>query len=216
MPGNAILADWCQAKLKRFSEYWLNSTGGKTSTRSAYAGTAKGAGWTLKMGYTKVTNFNAGKKLADNLHPSTKQTEWYDCANFVTHAKYARRNGSNTRTGRKQADPTAALPAVGSNTPLFDMIKQLAAKNGYYRRPLKYQYAVKRALKFWVIRMWTSTCAINKARRGIQPRGFEIKNPADAFYRVLKPLCLPPEIVLHAQQLQPLRKLLRNAGPAWE
>src|SRR5436189_1939822 len=89
----------------------------------------KRLGKDIRMSYTKITNFNAGKRLADNINNLLQNKLNVIVYNFVDMLSHAR---TEMEVIRELAENEAAYRGITyswfEHSPLFDIMKQLAAK----------------------------------------------------------------------------------------
>lgn len=117
---------------KRFPDQWLNDEeeGGKNLHEEAFMqNQMKRLGKDIKMSYNKITNFNAGKKLADNINNLLQNKLNVIVYNFVDMLSHAR---TEMEVIRELAENETSYRSITyswfEHSPLFDIIKQLAAK----------------------------------------------------------------------------------------
>src|ERR1043166_2403264 len=89
----------------------------------------KRLGKEIKMSYTKVTNFNAGKKLSENINNLMQNKLNVIVYNFVDMLSHAR---TEMEVIRELADDEAAYRSITlswfEHSPLNDIIRQVAEK----------------------------------------------------------------------------------------
>ena len=186
---NAIFSGLMPGEIeKRFPEYWLNDEdeGGKNQHEEALMqAQLKRLGKDIKMSYTKVTNFNAGKKLADSLHTLAQNKLNVIVYNFVDMLSHAR---TEMEVIRELAENEPAYRGITrswfEHSPLFDMIKQLAAKK--VKMVITTDHGtvhVKEPTKILGDKNVNTNLRYKQGKAlEYNPREvFEIKNPADAF-----------------------------------
>ena len=186
---NAIFSGLLPSEIeKRFPDFWLNDEdeGGKNLHEEALLqAQLKRLGKELKMSYTKITNFNAGKKLADSINNLMQNKLNVIVYNFVDMLSHAR---TEMEVIRELAENESAYRGITKSwfehSPLFDIIKQLAAKKVkvvittdhgtvHVKEPTKIlgDKNVNNNLRY----------KQGKALEYNAKEVFEIKNPADAF-----------------------------------
>ena len=130
---NAIFSGLLPSEIeKRFPDQWLNDEdeGGKNLSEEHFLQSQlKRIGKDIKVSYTKITNFNAGKRLADNINNLLQNKLNVIVYNFVDMLSHAR---TEMEVIRELAENEAAYRGITyswfEHSPLFDIIKQLAAK----------------------------------------------------------------------------------------
>ena len=130
---NAIFSGLMPSEIeKRFPENWLNDEeeGGKNQFEEVFMqAQLKRLGKDVKMSYTKITNFNAGKKLADNVSNLMQNKLNVIVYNFVDMLSHAR---TEMEVIRELAENESAYRGITyswfEHSPLFDVMKQLADK----------------------------------------------------------------------------------------
>ena len=130
---NAIFSGLLPSEIeKRFPDFWLNDEdeGGKNLHEEALLqAQLKRLGKDIKMSYTKITNFNAGKKLSDSINNLLQNKLNVIVYNFVDMLSHAR---TEMEVIRELAENEPAYRGITKSwfehSPLFDIIKQLAAK----------------------------------------------------------------------------------------
>ncbi len=186
---NAIFSGLLPSEIeKRFPDFWLNDEeeGGKNLHEEALMqAQLKRLGKEFKMSYTKITNFNAGKKLADNINNLLQNKLNVIVYNFVDMLSHAR---TEMEVIRELAENESAYRGITKSwfehSPLFDIIKQLAAKKikvvittdhgtVHVKEPTKIlgDKNVNNNLRY----------KQGKALEYSAKEVFEIKNPSDAF-----------------------------------
>lgn len=130
---NAIFSGLLPSEMeKRFPEQWLNDEdeGGKNLHEEFFLQQQlKRLGKDVKMSYNKITNFNAGKKLSENLHQLMQNKLNVIVYNFVDMLSHAR---TEMEVIRELAENEAAYRSITfswfEHSPLLDIIKQLSEK----------------------------------------------------------------------------------------
>jgi DNA-binding response OmpR family regulator len=130
---NAIFSGLLPSEMeKRFPEQWLNDEdeGGKNLHEEFFLQQQlKRLGKDVKMSYNKITNFNAGKKLSENLHQLLQNKLNVIVYNFVDMLSHAR---TEMEVIRELAENEPAYRSITyswfEHSPLLDIIKQLASK----------------------------------------------------------------------------------------
>ncbi|MGZ3921766.1 MAG: T9SS response regulator signal transducer PorX [Bacteroidia bacterium] len=131
---NAIFSGMLPTEMeKMFPDMWLNDEdeGGKNLHEEAFlqAQLKRLLQKEVKMSYTKITNFAAGKKLADNLHQLLQNKLNVIVYNFVDMLSHAR---TEMEVIRELAENEPAYRSITlswfEHSPLLDIIKQLAEK----------------------------------------------------------------------------------------
>ncbi|MGZ3899291.1 MAG: T9SS response regulator signal transducer PorX [Bacteroidia bacterium] len=131
---NAIFSGMLPTEMeKMFPDMWLNDEdeGGKNLHEEAFlqAQLKRLLQKEVKMSYTKITNFAAGKKLADNLHQLLQNKLNVIVYNFVDMLSHAR---TEMEVIRELAENEPAYRSITlswfEHSPLLDIIKQLADK----------------------------------------------------------------------------------------
>ncbi|MBA3663643.1 MAG: PglZ domain-containing protein [Bacteroidetes bacterium] len=193
---NAIFSGMLPTEMeKMFPDMWLNDEdeGGKNLHEEAFmqAQLKRLLQKEVKMSYTKITNFAAGKKLAENLHHLLQNKLNVIVYNFVDMLSHAR---TEMEVIRELAENEAAYRSITlswfEHSPLLDIIKQLADKKikivittdhgtVHVKEPTKIlgDKNVNNNLRY----------KQGKALDYNAKEVFEIKNPADAFLPKLHP-----------------------------
>jgi hypothetical protein len=130
---NAIFSGLLPSEMeKRFPNLWLNDDdeGGKNMHEEEFMREQmKRLGKDVKMSYTKITNFAAGKKLTENLSNLLNNKLNIIVYNFVDMLSHAR---TDMEVIRELADNEPAYRSITrswfEHSPLQDIIKQLAEK----------------------------------------------------------------------------------------
>ncbi len=192
---NAIFSGLLPSEMeKMFPNFWLNDEeeGGKNLHEEAFLqAQLKRLGKDIKMSYNKITNFNAGKKLSDNLSNLLQNKLNVIVYNFVDMLSHAR---TEMEVIRELAENETSYRSITyswfEHSPLFDIIKQLADKKikivittdhgtVHVHEPTKIlgDKNVNTNLRY----------KQGKALEYNPKEVFEIKNPADAFLPVQHP-----------------------------
>jgi CheY-like chemotaxis protein len=179
---------------KRFPDYWLNDEqeGGKNLHEEALMqAQIKRLGKDVKMSYTKITNFNAGKKLSDNINNLLQNKLNVIVYNFVDMLSHAR---TEMEVIRELAENESAYRGITyswfEHSPLFDIIKQLSAKKIKVVITTDHGTVhVKEPTKILGDKNVNSNLRYKqgKALEYNAKEVFEIKNPADAFLPIQHP-----------------------------
>jgi DNA-binding response OmpR family regulator len=128
---NAFFAGLLPSEIeKRYPNYWLNDEdeGGKNLHEEFFMQEQlKRLGKDIKTSYTKITNFQSGKKLAENL-PNLMGTKFNTIVyNFVDMLSHAR---TEMEVIRELADDEKAYRSITvswlEHSPLLDILKQIA------------------------------------------------------------------------------------------
>ncbi len=130
---NAIFSGLMPSEIeKRFPDMWSNDEdeGGKNLHEEAFMqAQLKRLNKEVKMSYTKITNYQAGKKLADNINNLLQNKLNVIVYNFVDMLSHAR---TEMEIIRELADDEPAYRSITKSwfehSPLIDIIQQLAAK----------------------------------------------------------------------------------------
>jgi CheY-like chemotaxis protein len=131
---NAIFSGLLPGEIaKRFPELWVDDEqeGGKNlHEEELLKQQLKRLGKEVKMSYTKITNFNAGKKLSDNINNLLQNKLNVIVYNFVDMLSHAR---TEMEIIRELAENEPAYRSITmswfEHSPLFEIIRQLAEKN---------------------------------------------------------------------------------------
>ena len=130
---NAFFAGLMPSEIeKRYPKHWLNDEdeGGKNLHEEFFMQEQlKRLGKDVKSSYTKVTNFQAGKKLAENI-PNLMQNKFNAIVyNFVDMLSHAR---TEMEVIRELADDEKAYRSITvswlEHSPLLDILRQIADK----------------------------------------------------------------------------------------
>jgi DNA-binding response OmpR family regulator len=132
---NAMFAGLLPSEIgKRFPKLWLDDEdeGGKNMNESEFlADQLKRLGKNYKYSYHKVTNYNFGKKLVENI-PNLFSNQFnvivYNFVDMLSHAR------TEMEMIRELADDEAAYRSLTlswfEHSPLLDIIKQIAERKG--------------------------------------------------------------------------------------
>lgn len=131
---NALFSGLMPSEMeKMFPQYWKNEDdeGGKNMHEEDFlAAQLKRLGLDFRWSYNKITNYNAGKKLADNLSNLMNNKLNVIVYNFVDMLSHAR---TEMEVIKELADDEPAYRSITQSwfdhSPLLDIIKQLAEKN---------------------------------------------------------------------------------------
>ncbi len=186
---NAIFAGLLPSEIeKKFPDLWLNDEdeGGKNMHEEALLqAQLKRLGKDIKMSYTKITNFNNGRKLADNVNNLLQNKLNVIVYNFVDMLSHAR---TEMEMIRELAENESAYRSIThswfEHSPLFDIIKQLAEKKIKVVITTDHGTVhVKEPTKILGDRNVNSNLRYKqgKALEYNAKEVFEVKNPADAF-----------------------------------
>ncbi|MBA2612323.1 MAG: PglZ domain-containing protein [Bacteroidetes bacterium] len=192
---NAIFSGLLPSEMeKMFPNFWLNDEeeGGKNLHEEAFLqAQLKRLNKDIKISYNKITNFNAGKKLSDNLSNLYQNKLNVIVYNFVDMLSHAR---TEMEVIRELAENETSYRSITyswfEHSPLLDIIKQLAAKKikvvittdhgtVHVKEPTKIlgDKNVNTNLRY----------KQGKALEYNYKEVFEIKNPADAFLPIQHP-----------------------------
>jgi CheY-like chemotaxis protein len=185
---NALFAGLMPAEIEsRFPKLWLNDEdeGGKNMHEEEFLNDMlKRNRKEYKSSYTKITNFNDGKKLADDLHLMMQNKLNVIVYNFVDMLSHAR---TEMEMIRELADDEAAYRSLTlswfEHSPLFDAIKRLADKKVKMIITTDHgTIRVKEPVKIVGDRTLNTNLRYKQGRNMNYDRKqvFEIKNPADA------------------------------------
>jgi len=186
---NAIFSGLMPSEIeKRFPDQWLNDEeeGGKNLHEEAFMlAQMKRLGKDIKMSYNKITNFNAGKKLSDNINNLFQNKLNIIVYNFVDMLSHAR---TEMEVIRELAENETAYRSITyswfEHSPLFEIIKQLSAKKAKIVITTDHGTVhVKEPTKILGDKNVNSNLRYKqgKALEYNAKEVFEIKNPADAF-----------------------------------
>jgi DNA-binding response OmpR family regulator len=130
---NALFSGMMPSEMeKRFPNWWLNDEdeGGKNMHEEDFLREQlKRLGKDIKFSYNKITNFNAGKKLADSI-PNLMQNKLnvivYNFVDMLSHAR------TDMEVIRELADDEPAYRSLTvswfEHSPLLDMVKQISER----------------------------------------------------------------------------------------
>jgi CheY-like chemotaxis protein len=186
---NAIFSGLLPSEIeKRFPDLWLNDEdeGGKNMHEEALLqAQLKRLGKEVRMSYTKITNFNAGKKLADNISNLLQNRLNVIVYNFVDMLSHAR---TEMEVIRELAENESAYRSITASwfehSPLFDILRQLAARKVKVVITTDHGTVhVKEPTKIVGDRNVNTNLRYKQGKAlEYNPRDvFEVKNPADAF-----------------------------------
>jgi CheY-like chemotaxis protein len=192
---NAIFSGLLPSEMeKRFPDMWLNDEeeGGKNMHEEAFMQEQlKRLGKNIRMSYTKITNFAAGKKLSENLHSLLQNKLNIIVYNFVDMLSHAR---TEMEVIRELAENEPAYRSITyswfEHSPLLDIMKQLAEKK--VRVVITTDHGtvhVKEPTKILGDKNVNTNLRYKQGKAlDYNPKEvFEIKNPADAFLPRLHP-----------------------------
>jgi CheY-like chemotaxis protein len=193
---NAIFSGLLPSEMeKRYADIWLNDEdeGGKNMHEEEFmkAQVKRLLAKDIKMSYTKITNFNAGKKLADNIHSLLQNKLNVIVYNFVDMLSHAR---TDMEVIRELAENEAAYRSITyswlEHSPLLDVIRQLADKKIKIVITTDHGTVhVKEPTKILGDKNVNSNLRYKQGKAlDYNPKEvFEVKNPADAFLPKLHP-----------------------------
>lgn len=192
---NAIFSGLLPSEMeKMFPNFWLNDEeeGGKNMHEEAFLqAQLKRLGKDIKTSYNKITNFNAGKKLSDNLSNLLQNKLNVIVYNFVDMLSHAR---TEMEVIRELAENETSYRSITKSwfehSPLLDIIKQLAAKKIKVVITTDHGTVhVKEPTKILGDKNVNSNLRYKqgKALEYNYKEVFEIKNPADAFLPIQHP-----------------------------
>ena len=186
---NAIFSGLMPTEIeKRHPDFWLNDEeeGGKNQHEEALLqAQLKRLGKDVKMSYTKITNFNAGKKLADSVNNLLQNKLNVIVYNFVDMLSHAR---TEMEVIRELAENEPAYRGITyswfEHSPLLETLKSIAGKN--VRLVITTDHGtvhVKEPTKILGDKNVNSNLRYKQGKAlDYNPKEvFEIKNPADAF-----------------------------------
>jgi CheY-like chemotaxis protein len=186
---NALFSGLLPSEMeKRFPDKWLNDEeeGGKNLHEEFFLQQQlKRLGKEVKTSYNKITNFTAGKKLADNLNNLMQNKLNVIVYNFVDMLSHAR---TEMEVIRELAENEPAYRGITrswfEHSPLFDIIKQVADKK--IKLVITTDHGtvhVKEPTKILGDKNVNSNLRYKqgKALEYNAREVFEIKNPSDAF-----------------------------------
>lgn len=185
---NAIFAGLMPADIEsRFPKLWMNDEdeGGKNMHEAEFlADTLKRHRKDYKFSYTKITNFNDGKKLVDevpNLMENKLNVIVYNFVDMLSHAR------TEMEMIRELADDEAAYRSLTlswfEHSPLFETIKRLSERKVKVIITTDHgTIRVKEPVKLIGDKSVNSNLRYKQGRNMNYDRKqvFEIKNPADA------------------------------------
>lgn len=192
---NAIFSGLLPSEMeKMFPNFWLNDEeeGGKNMHEEAFLqAQLKRLGKDIKTSYNKITNFNAGKKLSDNLSNLLQNKLNVIVYNFVDMLSHAR---TEMEVIRELAENETSYRSITKSwfehSPLLDIIKQLAAKKIKVVITTDHGTVhVKEPTKILGDKNVNSNLRYKqgKALEYNYKEVFEIKNPSDAFLPIQHP-----------------------------
>jgi len=193
---NAIFSGLLPSEMeKRYPDIWLNDEdeGGKNMHEEEFmqAQIKRLLARDVKMSYTKITNFNAGKKLADNIHTLLQNKLNIIVYNFVDMLSHAR---TEMEVIRELAENEPAYRSITyswfEHSPLLDIIKQLADKKIKIVITTDHGTVhVKEPTKILGDKNVNTNLRYKQGKAlDYNPKEvFEIKNPSDAFLPKLHP-----------------------------
>jgi CheY-like chemotaxis protein len=192
---NAIFSGLLPSEMeKRYPDIWLNDEeeGGKNMHEEEFMqAQLKRLGKDMKISYNKITNFNAGKKLADSIHTLLQNKLNIIVYNFVDMLSHAR---TEMEVIRELAENEPAYRSITyswfEHSPLLDIIKQLADKKIKIVITTDHGTVhVKEPTKILGDKNVNTNLRYKQGKAlDYNPREvFEIKNPADAFLPRLHP-----------------------------
>jgi CheY-like chemotaxis protein len=192
---NAIFSGLLPSEMeKMFPNFWLNDEeeGGKNMHEEAFLqAQLKRLGKDIKTSYNKITNFNAGKKLSDNLSNLLQNKLNVIVYNFVDMLSHAR---TEMEVIRELAENETSYRSITKSwfehSPLLDIIKQLATKKIKVVITTDHGTVhVKEPTKILGDKNVNSNLRYKqgKALEYNYKEVFEIKNPADAFLPIQHP-----------------------------
>jgi CheY-like chemotaxis protein len=192
---NALFSGLLPSEMqKRFPDWWLNDEdeGGKNMHEEDFMqAQLKRLGKDVKMSYTKITNYAAGKKLAENINNLLQNKLNVIVYNFVDMLSHAR---TEMEVIRELADDEPAYRSITlswfEHSPLIDVIRQLAAKKIKVVITTDHGTVhVKEPTKVLGDKNVNTNLRYKQGKAlDYNPKEvFEIKNPADAFLPKLHP-----------------------------
>jgi CheY-like chemotaxis protein len=192
---NALFSGLLPSEIeKRFPGMWLNDEdeGGKNLHEEEFMlAQLKRLGKDVKMSYSKITNYQAGKKLSENISNLMQNKLNIIVYNFVDILSHAR---TEMEIIRELADDESAYRSITiswlEHSPLIDIIRHLAEKK--IRLVITTDHGtvcVKEPTKVLGDKNVNTNLRYKqgKALDYNQKEVFEIKNPADAFLPRLHP-----------------------------
>lgn len=193
---NAIFSGLMPTEMeKMFPDMWLNDEdeGGKNLHEEAFmqAQLKRLLQKEVKMSYTKITNFAAGKKLAENVHSLLQNKLNVIVYNFVDMLSHAR---TEMEVIRELAENESGYRSITvswfEHSPLLDIIKQLADKKIKIVITTDHGTVhVKEPTKILGDKNVNTNLRYKQGKAlDYNPKEvFEIKNPSDAFLPKLHP-----------------------------
>lgn len=192
---NALFSGLMPSEMeKRYPDWWLNDEdeGGKNMHEEEFMqAQLKRLGKDIKMSYNKVTNFTAGKKLAESLNNLMQNKLNIIVYNFVDMLSHAR---TEMEVIRELADNEPAYRSITlswfEHSPLLEMMKQLAAKKVKVVITTDHGTVhVKEPTKVLGDKNVNTNLRYKQGKAlDYNPKEvFEIKNPSDAFLPKLHP-----------------------------
>jgi CheY-like chemotaxis protein len=192
---NALFSGLLPSEMqKRFPDWWLNDEdeGGKNMHEEDFMQEQlKRLGKNVKMSYTKITNYAAGKKLAESVNNLLQNKLNVIVYNFVDMLSHAR---TEMEVIRELADDEPAYRSITlswfEHSPLIEVIKQLAAKKIKVVITTDHGTVhVKEPTKVLGDKNVNTNLRYKQGKAlDYNPKEvFEVKNPADAFLPKLHP-----------------------------
>lgn len=193
---NAIFSGMLPSEMqKTFPDMWLDDEdeGGKNMHEEAFlqAQLKRLLAKEVKMSYNKITNFNAGKKLSDNLNNLLQNKLNVIVYNFVDMLSHAR---TEMEVIRELAENEPAYRSITyswfEHSPLLDIIRQLADKKIKIVITTDHGTVhVKEPTKILGDKNVNTNLRYKQGKAlDYNPKEvFEIKNPSDAFLPKLHP-----------------------------
>lgn len=186
---NALFAGLLPSEIeKRFPKMWLNDEdeGGKNQFEGEFlADQLKRLGRDMKHSYTKITNYAAGKKLAEsvsNLMQNKLNVVVYNFVDMLSHAR------TDMEVIRELADDEKAYRSITlswfENSPLWDILQQVAAKKATLVITTDHgTIRVKNPSKLIGDRNVNTNLRYKQGKNMQWEKNdvFEVKNPGDAF-----------------------------------
>ena len=192
---NALFSGLMPSEMqKRHPEWWLNDEdeGGKNMHEEDFMhAQLKRLGKDIKFSYNKITNYAAGKKLAESLNNLLQNKLTIIVYNFVDMLSHAR---TEMEVIRELADDEPAYRSITlswfEHSPLLDIIKTLAAKKVKIVITTDHGTVhVKEPTKVLGDKNVNTNLRYKQGKAlDYNPKEvFEIKNPSDAFLPKLHP-----------------------------
>jgi DNA-binding response OmpR family regulator len=186
---NALFSGMLPSEMeKRFPKMWLNDEdeGGKNQFEAEFlADQLKRLGRDVKHSYTKITNYGAGKKLAEsvsNLMQNKLNVIVYNFVDMLSHAR------TDMEVIRELADDEKAYRSITlswfENSPLWDILQQVSAKKATLVITTDHgTIRVKNPSKLIGDRNVNTNLRYKQGKNMQWERNdvFEVKNPGDAF-----------------------------------